>query len=73
MCKYCKFRDNPIDNNYKTNPCNTCVYWGEDGYREYRNYAQSNEPINQDTIEWWRIKERSINWLFDAFIKIWGG
>lgn len=52
MCKYCKFRDNPIDNNYKTNPCNTCVYWGEDGYREYRNYAQSNEPINQDTIEW---------------------
>ena len=40
MCQDCYYRDNPLDENYKSNPCNACVYWGDDGYIEYRNFKR---------------------------------
>jgi len=45
MCETCKYRDNLLDNNYKNNPCNTCIYWSDSGYREFRNYVFSNVTL----------------------------
>mgnify|MGYP000857573144 CR=1 FL=1 len=43
MCETCKYREYPINNDYKNNPCNLCIYWGDDGYKEYRNYVVDPE------------------------------
>ena len=48
MCENCKYRDNPIDNNYKSNPCNTCICWGDDGCKEFRNYVFSGGTGGED-------------------------
>ena len=36
-CEGCLFERNMCDNNYKNNPCNTCIIW-QDGYLTFTNY-----------------------------------
>lgn len=35
MCEDCKYRDADPDKG----PCSHCIYWGDDGYRDYREFV----------------------------------
>lgn len=48
MCESCKYRDdNPDD--FPRHPCNHCIFWGDDGYLEYREYVYMfREEVEED-------------------------
>lgn len=51
MCKDCKYKNYPCDND-KKNPCNHCIYWDDDGYLEYREYEWDGITPSDDLDDW---------------------
>jgi hypothetical protein len=39
MCKFCKYLNNPSNNDPK-NPCNTCIVWNAEGEKDFRNFKR---------------------------------
>jgi hypothetical protein len=51
MCGRCKYLEYPNSNDH-SNPCNTCIVWGEDGYKNFRNYEWDGKSSLFDDEEW---------------------
>ena len=52
MCEQCLY----LEDDSANGPCSRCIYWNEDGYKEFRSYKidiEKAKKINEKIKEEW--------------------